>query len=243
MKILKVRSKNNLLLFLFCIVIVIQNKNCIPLHNEEPVKLPDIIKNEAKYKNISSLYIKGNITIYSPDKKGKLYAGFVYKFPDSLRIQLRDPIGRKQALLSFMDEEFELWLQRENRKLGRDELSDDFSLFVFNQLKLKEIRRLFLGRPLFNASNPENLMKKNSVVTNFENTTNLISFFNNDGTIHRVEISTETGEKTSVFYYSNWQVTEGVIFPGDIEIIDLKKEIHLKIKLYHYLIEYYNLSS
>jgi len=179
--------------------------------------------NEAKFKTVSKLVMKGNVIIDSHDGDGKLNATFDFEMPDTLKIQFRDVLGRKQALMSFHDENFLLWLQRENKRYNRDEIPDSFSLFVFDELSLANIRRLFLGLPV--------------------NDDNIKTELNESGLTQRVEIIDDNNELSSIFIYSDYQLKDEIYLPGNIQIIDLNKGIELKIKLYHFSVEYFNLSD
>ena len=225
---------------IFAVVFFLQFINCAPYFKKEPINFPNIIQNEKNLKTISSLKIKGNIIIDSPDNTGKLYANFNFEQPDSLIIQFRDPVGRKQALMSFLDESFELWLQRENKYFNRKEIPNNFALFVFEELSLKEIRKIFLGRPLFDFLNIKNNIISNSISSLSENKKNIITYFNKNNTIRRVEIYSDNDELSSIFIYSEWQKNEDVYFPENIHIVDLDSSIELKIKLFHFSIEYFN---
>ena len=199
--------------------------------------------NEKKIEQLASISIRGNIIINAPTNAGKLYANFLFQQPDSLKIQFRDPIGRKQALMSFFDEKFELWLQREKKHLGRDEIPADFSLFIFRELSLSDIRKLFLGRPLFDFLTMAEKREENGINSITQKGTKIITKFYPEKTIKSVEIFSEKEKLSSIFNYSHWQSIEGIFFPSDIQIIDLDRGVELKIKLYHFSLEYFNLSG
>ncbi|MBN2281900.1 MAG: hypothetical protein JXQ65_15055 [Candidatus Marinimicrobia bacterium] len=171
--------------------------------------------------------MKGNLIITSGENEGKLNATFDYIMPDTLVIQFRDVLGRKQALMSLAGENFELWMQRENRKLGREEIPDEFSLFVLKTLKLDQIRQLFLGLPLVSRDSSQ------AVTT----------FLGPSGLPERVEIFNAPGELSTLFIYSEFSLEKDIFLPSALQILDLNKGVDLKIKFYHFSMEYFNLSS
>lgn len=240
MKFLNRKFQNNHLNLCFLCFIALFTIGCSP-HISENTSF-DIYRNEQQFNNISFLNVKSNIIIKSNNGDGKLYAGFDYSFPDTLKIQFRDPIGRKQALMRFTDEEFMLWLQRENKRYNRTEIPEEFSLFVFQELDLKNIRKLFLGRPLFEVNRKSNRSLSDTIVQKLKENLQATTYLNNDKTIRRVEIS-QGDDISSIIIYSNWNIYSNIHFPGNIQIIDLESNVELKIKLYQYSPEYFNLSS
>ena len=216
-------DKNLLLVLPFLLIL----SNCALYVSQKINQEYDLSDNDAKFNTVSKLVMKGNVTIDTRESNGKLNVTYNYNMPDSLLIQFRDVLGRKQALMSFLDEEFELWLQRENKRFKRNEIPDNFSLFVFDELSLKEIRRLFLGLPIVSSENRNNIKIK----------------LYESGLTQRIEILDKNEELSSIFIYSNYQLNDEIYLPTSIQIIDLNKGIELKIKLYHFSVEYFNLSN
>lgn len=241
MRYLSRKLKNKRYLFFVTAFILFQFTNCSPIFVKKDINTFDLLRNESNFQHISSLNVRSNILISSSENDGKLYASFDYVTPDSLYIQFRDPLGRKQAFMKFEAENFELWLQRENKRFDRDEIPEDFSLFVFNELELSDIRKLFLGRPLFNISSLKRKEIKNNTSFFEKKGIKISTYFNADKTIRRVEISKDEDIST-VIVYSDWKKINDIFFPENIQIIDLDGNIELKIKLYHFSPEYFNLS-
>lgn len=216
--------------------------NCAPVSVKKEQSAFDFHRNEKNIQSLKSLNIKSNISINTPDSDGKLYANFDFYFPDSLKIQFRDPLGRKQALMRFCGEEFELWLQRENQRFGRNEIPKDFSLFVFEELELKEIRDLFLGRPLFKIYSGKKRKWANPMKISKNSEISILTHLNSDNTIRRVEIM-KNNEISTIVVYTQWSRVDDIFLPENLQIIDLNRSIELQIKLYHFSPEYINLTG
>ncbi len=230
-------------LIFLSIFIVLYFSQCSVTPDPLRGKKVDIIANQKKLETISHIEAKGNVVIHSTQNDGKLNAGFRYVMPDTLLIQFRDIIGRKQALMGFRDDDFELWLQRKNKRYGRGEIPGQYSLFVFEELTLSEIRKLFIGSPLFTEDDIQTQNNKVFAISRSDNQTKLVSYIAPNGLLRRVEIYDLMNQLSSVFNYADYQRYDEIYFPGEIEILDLTSSVDLKIKMYHYSLKYYKLSS
>ncbi len=216
--------------------------NCTRYIKPEMENIPDLQQNNRAINRAGHIEARGNIFVDTPFNEGKLNAVFNLKIPDSLDIQFRDVIGRKQAFMEFYNNDFDLWMQRENRHLGRHEIPPEFSLFVFNELSLAEIRKIFFAQPLFDAKNI-NSKKLDYIQTKTTAGQDVTTFFNDLGLIRRVEIYETGRELSSIFIYSDYELYDQLVLPGVIQIIDLNKAIEVKINLYHFSVKTLNLSG
>ncbi|MFP4547654.1 MAG: hypothetical protein ACLFQM_05935 [Fidelibacterota bacterium] len=236
----KLISKDVKLLIGFLSLLLLSN--CARFIKPDLENIPDLRQNCQSFNQTRKIEAKGNIIIDTPFNDGKINAVFNLKVPDSLDIQFRDVIGRKQAFMKFYNDDFDLWMQRENRHLGRHEIPPEFSLFVFNELSLIEIRKIFFAQPLFNTKNI-NYKKLDYIQTKTTAGQNVTTFFNDLGLIRRVEIYEGSRELSSIFVYSDYDLYGQLVLPGVIQIIDLNKAIEVEINLYHFSVESINLSG
>ena len=216
--------------------------NCSRYIKPEMKNIPDLQQNFHAFNQAKHIKARGNVFVDTPFNEGKINAVFNLKIPDSLDIQFRDVIGRKQAFMKFYNNDFDLWMQRENRHLDRHEIPPDFSLFVFKELSLSEIRKIFFAQPLFDTK-IFNFKKQDFIQTKTAGGQKVTTFFNELGLIRRVEIHKSNRELSSIFIYSDYELYDQLILPGVIQIIDLNKAIEVKINLYHFSVESTNLSG
>ena len=133
-------------IFLLSSCSTIETKFPIPTPSAKPAKINDRLTQLSKINNIK---MKGHINITHPQKNGNLFARFEYNTIDSLRIQFKDLIGRKIALLRMNNDRYHLWLQRKGEHLRGEKLPTDYSyLTISNQLTISELRKILLGLPL-----------------------------------------------------------------------------------------------
>jgi len=96
--------------------------------------------------SIETLIFNARIAIQAPDGDITLTAQLAYSGMDTVTILVKDPLKRQLATLTLTRNDYNLWLQRENRHLSGSELPTHIGDFSIPQLPLKDIAELLIGQ-------------------------------------------------------------------------------------------------
>lgn len=190
----------------------------------------------SKLKNIK---MDGHINVIHPQQKGNLFAKFEYNTIDSLKIQLKDIIGRKIALLRMNDDKFHLWLQRKNERLEGQELPADYSyLTLNNQLTIGELRRILLGIPINDSLQNKDDNPSQNIIT-YQSNNKLNAKYKIDKHQNYIKKITFSHEQEIVgkILYKKYQYNGNVLLPSRIVIENVQNPIKIEIKLSNFTFE------
>ena len=96
--------------------------------------------------SIETLTFNARIVIQSPDGDITLTAQLAYSSMDTVTIRVKDPLKRQLATITITRNDYNLWLQRENRYLSGLELPTRIGNYSIPQLPLKDIVEILIGQ-------------------------------------------------------------------------------------------------
>ncbi|MDO9547837.1 MAG: lipoprotein insertase outer membrane protein LolB [Candidatus Marinimicrobia bacterium] len=111
-----------------------------PAVSPRPASIPPLSQ------SIETLTFNARIAIQSPDGDIALSAQLVYTGMDTVTIRIKDPLKRQLATLTITRNDYNLWLQRENRYLSGSELPTHIGDYSVPQLPLKDIAEILIGQ-------------------------------------------------------------------------------------------------
>jgi len=236
MKFLNKKLNNSLRRYFFLILFLFTLNQCSLISHSPHIQIKDQIDMEL-YNSVSGISFNGNINIDAPENSGRLFTKFTYDTLDTLFIQFRDPIARKVALMKFKGNEFLLWLQRENKRFDMENIPSDYSIFLLDNLSLNEIRKIFIGKPIFFYDNHHNNANQDSIISYTEKGLKSISFFDkNHKGIERINLYNNDTLST-IIEYDDYINCNGIDFPSHVLINGIYANYMLDIKFYHYSVE------
>jgi outer membrane lipoprotein-sorting protein len=100
---------------------------------------------KARQGQLTSFAAKGRVTLVSPEQNATGTALIKGKFPETLRVDLKDPLGR--SVLSFYTngQQVEILFPRENKLLTGPATPTNLSSFIPAGVKLPQALRLMVG--------------------------------------------------------------------------------------------------
>lgn len=96
--------------------------------------------------SIETLKFNARIAIQSPAGDITLTAQLAYHGTDTVIIRIKDPLKRQLATLTITENDYNLWLQRENRYLSGSELPTNIGDYPVPRLPLNDITEILIGQ-------------------------------------------------------------------------------------------------
>ena len=179
--------------------------------------------------------MNGHIDITHPHKNANMFAKFKYNSIDSLKIQFKDLIGRKIALLDMNMDNYHLWLQRQDQRMEGNRLPDNYSYFTLdNRLSMSELRRILLGIPISEES--KGTVADNNEIIKYSSTHGLKALYevdNNHNYIKKVSFYNRDNLVGKVIY-KEYKYSGNFLLPSQIIIENIQNPIKIEIKLSHF---------
>jgi len=187
----------------------------------------------SSFRNLGDIKMKGHINISHPQENGSFFGDFQYNSLDSLHIQFRDLLGRQLAQLDLYNNNFALWLQREDRHLKGQKLPPSYSyLTLDNRLTISELRKILLGIPVSDSIiKTDN--KDSSEVTNFISDKNLVaaSKLNKSEKYIKRVVFKDNKSQVGKILYTEYENRSNILIPSKIIIENYKGPYKVRIKI------------
>ncbi len=206
MKRLSKKYRNNFSPFLYTTVLLglILNSCSISKNlcrKTEPSIIPRPVSVPPLSESLAHLSINARISIQSERGNVTLSAEIEYRGMDTVSIQLKDPLRRQLANLTISNNEYNLWLQREDRFISGIELPSAVGDFQVPPVPVRSIAQLLIGQT-------DHLPKNDSLLT-----------LKTDK--NRLPVQVTIGnENAFIVSFSDWKIAEKYYaYPTELNIV------------------------
>ena len=240
MKNLKRRFPNKIfLLFLIVFTLSFTLHKCafisIKQTERSTFSISDFRDHEKAIKGLKYLSETGHLIIDSDEIDLTLSVKLQFKTIDTMYIQLTDPIGRKFAEVYLVGDEYSIWLQRSGEFYSGYELPVEFADYPFAALTFDELRRIFLGIPLFSAEQIEEIQTDQTIEFLSQRGEKVqYVFTGNPAHLDEILLLSDTGDIKAKMKYEKYAVVKDAFIPSIYTIEGSKKNFTIKIHISHF---------
>jgi hypothetical protein len=175
----------------------------VPFNREKPSEFyspyhASVSSFPAQFESIS---MDARIEIETPDDDIALCADVLYHQIDTVKVQFKGPLRRKQAELNLVGNEYTLWLQRRGKYYSGLEWPEFNSGYRIPDIPVEDLRYLLLGFPP-----PESVPQYQLSYDSHKRLTAIIAK------------KTSENQKFSIFYERYKHIGHGIWLPTQIKI-------------------------
>ena len=195
-----------------------------------------------QYRSISA---KGSAVLNTPTRNSTLPIEIEFRGPDTLLVLVRDPLGRKQALLNIIRDSYELQLLRKRQSYSADELPEEYRQYAFNAIDLPSLRLSLLGLTICNPPTESRPSRKPVVSDqdlihwNCPVPTGELHYAidQKQNRIRTISVLDSAGMLQAEIIFEEYNTESGLVLPSSISIRSGTDQSTLRIQLSHFSAE------
>jgi len=178
---------------------------------------PDLSMRQVQMQALAQISGVGQMTVDAPNFSVALPFGMELILPDTLQVQISDPLGRKLAQLVLAGDAYELRYLREGRTISGSDLPTSWGEWTLPALSAADLRNILLALPLYDLHSQDRQVH--------------YYLHRRLSTLRQMDITTT--QQAIKISYSRYEPTAGVDLPQSITIVEKPAGWRVEIHFSH----------